>query len=206
MKHMKLWMAVCLLGLTVACSKGMKDRLFGTDETPSTSDTGSTTNNVSSVDDQLMNKVAEEISQNILGNGNAALAAPQAAACVPGAITRSSSTVTYPPQVNRSSSVYTVNGVTYFSGNYYESSGGTLLTVNEMNGTCITNNSIYGALSVQGSSYMQWGGTATPWQFRYYYYKYNYKYKGDILEIDGQYTIGNNTGTTVYPIKYTINI
>ena len=203
---MKLWMAVCLLGLTVACSKGMKDRLFGSNDTTSATDTGAVDNKTSSVDDQLMNKVAIEISQDILGAGKSSLAAPQSAACVPGTVTTSSSTTTYPPQVNRSSSVYTVNGVTYFSGNYYESSGGTLVTVKEMNGTCLTNSSIYGALSVQGSSYMQWGGTTAPWQYRYYYYKYNYKYKGDILEIDGEYTIGSDKGTTVYPIHYIINI
>ncbi|MBK8575930.1 MAG: hypothetical protein IPN90_09725 [Elusimicrobia bacterium] len=76
------------------------------------------------MDDQLMNKVATEIAQEIQGTGKFPLAAPQSAACVPGSITLSSSTVTYPPQVNRSSSVYTVNGITYFSANYYESSGG----------------------------------------------------------------------------------
>lgn len=203
---MKLWMAVCLLGLTVACSNGMKDRLFGTDETPSVNEPGATPNKASSVDDQLMNKVATEIAQEIQGTGKFPLAAPHSAACVPGSITLSSSTVTYPPQVNRSSSVYTVNGITYFSANYYESSGGRLVTVKELNGTCLTNSSIYGALSVQGSSYMQWGGSETPWRYRYYYYNYNYNYKGDILEIEGQYTIGNEKGTTVYPVKYTINI
>ncbi len=206
MKHMKIWMAVCLLGLTVACSKGMKDRLFGSNDTTSATETGTADAKASSVDDQLMQKVAMEISQDILGTGKSGMTAPQSAACIPGSVTTSSSTVTYPPQVNRSSSVYTVNGVTYFSGNYYESSGGTLVTVKEMNGTCLTNSSIYGTLSVQGSSYMQWGGTSTPWQYQYYYYKYKYNYKGDILEIDGEYTIGSDKGTTVYPLHYTISI
>jgi len=206
MKHMKLWIAVCLLGLTVACSKGMKERLFGTDDTPSATDTGTTTSNASSVDDQLMSKVAADLQSEIIGHGEVSLNAPSAAACTPGAITISSTTTTYPPQVYRSSTVYTVNGVTYFSGNYYDSSGGRLVFVTQKNGTCVTNISTYGTLSSQGSSFIQWPGPDGKQKYQYYYYTYTYKYQGDILRIDGQYTMGTETGTTVYPIHYTINI
>jgi hypothetical protein len=208
MKNVQLWLAVGLLGLTLACSRGMKDKLFGTEDssTASETETGTPTAFSSSVDDQLMAKVAADISNDLMGTGQGSFAAPFAAACVPGEIKISSNSVTYPPQVFGSSRTYTVNGVNYFSGNYYQSSGGTLVFIKEMNGTCLKNSSIYGKLAVQGSSYTQWASAGTQTQYRYYYYKYNYNYKGDILEIEGEYTIGSETGTTVYPIKFTINI
>jgi hypothetical protein len=206
MRFLKLWMAVGFLGLTVACSRGMKDKLLGTDNPSGDMGNGTVTTSSASVEDQLMTKVATDLSQEILATGNNSFAAPSAAACIPGAVTFSSNTVTYPPQVKSSSGVYTVSGTDYFSGNYYQSSGGTLGFVREMNGTCLTNTSIYGTLSVQGSSFTQWASAGGQTQYRYYYYKYTYKYKGDILEIDGQYTIGSETGTTVYPIKFTLNI
>lgn len=206
MKQMKLGMAVCLLGLTVACTKGMKDRLFGSDETPPVSGAGPTSPNASSVNDQLMNQVALDLQKDLTANGAKGFFAPQAAACVPGPITSSSSTVTYPPQVYGSSRVYTVNGVTYFSANYSRSSGGSLVYVKEMNGTCLKNSSIYGTTSTEGSSYVQWVGADKQTKYQWYYYQYTYKYKGDILLIEGQYTIGTEKGSTVYPVKWTINI
>lgn len=206
MRLLKLWMAIGVLGLAVACSRGMKDKLLGTDNASAESGNDPVTASALSLDDQIMTKAASDISQEILGTGNPSFAAPLAAACVPGTVTYSSNTVTYPPQVQSSSGVYTSGGVTYFSGYYYQSSGGTLAFVREMNGTCLTNSSIYGTLSVQGSSYTQWAAAGTQTQYRYYYYKYTYHYKGDILEISGQYTIGTETGTTVYPIKFTLNI
>ena len=56
MKNVQLWLAVGLLGLTLACSRGMKDKLFGTEDssTASETETGTPTAFSSSVDDQLM--------------------------------------------------------------------------------------------------------------------------------------------------------
>lgn len=204
MKHVKIWTAVCLLGLTVACSQSMKDKLFGTDTVSSGNSAGSVPTAAGSVDDQLMAKVAADIPAVITGVKPGGFAAASASGCTPGSITTSSTTVTYPPSVYRSSNVYTVNGTTYFAGTYADSSGGTLSIVKQMNGTCLEKNLVYGILSVQGSSYMQWG--SNPVQYRYYYYTYTYSYRGNVVLMDGHYTIGTEKGSTEYPIHYSFPI
>ncbi|MBL8023273.1 MAG: hypothetical protein JNK54_03175 [Elusimicrobia bacterium] len=208
MKTLKILLAVCLIGAAAACSRNSKDKFFGTD-TPSSSDAAVPDTNLTAapVEEQLMNKVATGILAEITGSNIHALSAPSALSnCSPGDVTFSSTTYHYPPAVHGSSQVYTVNGTTYFSANNYTSSGGTLVFLVEKNGTCLKNSSIYGTLSVTGSSYTQWADVNYQLKYRYYYYKYNYNYKGDLLVIDGSYTIGSETGTTQYPFKWTINI
>jgi hypothetical protein len=207
MKYIKVWITVCLLGLTVACSKGMKDQLLGTDQESSDSGAGTTPVSEGSVDDQLMVKVASDILAIFNESGEQGFSSAPMAACVPGNISTSSVVTTYAPQVYGSSRVYTVNGISYFSGNFHESSGGRLTHVTTMNGTCISNTSTYGTLSLKGSSYMQWfSGPGSQVQYRNYYYTYDYKYRGDILIIEGYYTINTETSSTKYPVKFTINI
>jgi hypothetical protein len=210
MKSLKLLMAICLIGAAVACSRSSKDKFLGiSDDTPTAHEGGTPDTNLAAapVEEQLMNKVATEILAEITGTTGSSFAAPAAlSGCTPGEVKFSSNTYTYPPAVHGSSRVYTVNGNIYFSAVNYRSSGGTLVYTTERNGTCLTNSSIYGNMSVTGRSYTQWTDASNQIKYWDFSYTYNYAYKGDLLIIDGSYTVGSDSGTTEYPFKWTINI
>jgi hypothetical protein len=209
MKNVKLYIAVCLMALAAACSQNAKDRLLGTGSSSEIGD-GSSTNSASASDNQLMAKVAEDIRSEMTepsGTGFPAVGVSSGSAgCTPGAVSASSTTYSIRPSVYQSSRTYTVGGVLYFAANNYQSSGGNLVVVTETNGSCFVNSSIYGTLSVDGSSYTQWFENGYQNKYRWYYYQYTYRYQGDVLVVEGKYTIGTETGSTVYPVKWTYPI
>jgi hypothetical protein len=205
MSNIKILMAVCLLGLAAACSRNAKDRLLGTGD-PAESGTGSTTNTASALDNELMQKVAADIQPDLTGTGGGFSALAVSSGCTPGSVTISSTPYTYPPTVYGSSRTYTLNGVSYFTATNWRSSGGTLVFVTEMNGSCFVNSSIYGTLSSQGSSFTQWSPDGLQNKNRWYYHQYTYKYQGDVVVVEGKYTIGTETGSTEYPVNWTFNI
>lgn len=206
MDRIKMILAVCLLGAAAACNRSLTDQLLGNEDASSGGEIGSPVNPGAPLNVELMSRVATDIAKDLAVETGfspfASKASSFAAGCSSGPITTSSTTVSIPPATYGSSRTYTVNGTMYFSANNYHNSGGTIVTVQELAGTCLNKRLIYGTLAVEGGSYIQWVAADGITHYRWFRYTYRYKYEGAVLVVEGNYSVKTESGETTYPVKW----